>query len=143
LSPALLAVLLVAISTLLSTFLATNYPYEVLLGRGLLILSLTVIFIAGSTLAKAETDKPYLYVLSLSAIVLSVISFLQNVGWGPSHLLNMISGLNIPNNALFNVPVLHCAILSRSASLPILQPIIRNKSDTWRDLCCCDLGNSD
>src|SRR6185369_8177233 len=50
LSPALLAVLIFAISLLLSTFIATPYPYEVFFGRGLVILSLTVLFIAGSSL---------------------------------------------------------------------------------------------
>jgi tetratricopeptide (TPR) repeat protein len=103
LSPVELPVLGVLLALLLSTFIGTPYSYEVFLGRGLFLICLTLLFILGTTLGRAKDNENFVYVVSGSAILLSIVSFLQNVGYGPTRLLNLIPGFNIPNNALFNV----------------------------------------
>ena len=101
-SPLLIPVLAYAGTVLASTLIATSYPIEVLWGRGMLIIALTLIFILATTLIHAKTAL-YVRLLNIAGVVLSIVSLAQATGYGVTRLFNLIPGMNMPNSVLFNL----------------------------------------
>lgn len=63
-SPLLLPLLTYAGALLLSSFIATPYWYEAIMGKTLLIVSLTLLFLFATTMVKIKTARTFLFVLS-------------------------------------------------------------------------------
>ncbi len=102
-SPLTIPLLIYVGAFLLSSFLGTSYPYEAIMGRGLVVFGLAVIVLYIPSLLKAFNAKTYLYVLSGSGLVLSIVGVLEAVGFGLSNLLNLVLNIQLPTKGGFNL----------------------------------------
>lgn len=101
-SPITLPTLAFVGAFLVSTFVATPYAFEVVTGRGLVIFSLAAIVLFATTVQKEYSSKIYLWVLTASAGVLSIIATLEAFGFGLSNLLNWALKIQLPTKGGFN-----------------------------------------
>ncbi len=114
LSPFLLPLILFCVSVLLSSFLTGGLAIRHLLGIGGIYLAYIVIVIFGSSLLHKKAALKFLPVLSIPAILLSVMSFAELSQFGPSRALNMLLKTQFPNSLMFSVtgsPVITAQIL--------------------------------
>ena len=102
LTPFSVALLLVGVISLLSTFIASNNPVEALVGRGTLIPTLCVlVFSVMNTINNKKFIRYALYAFITSATVLSLVGIFQSLGYGPSHLFNQLMNTNFPHTLAF------------------------------------------
>lgn len=105
LSPASVPFLFFGISSAASTFFTNQYPVQALLGMGGIYLSTSIIVLLGGSLFSLSKKQAnhLINTLAICAGILSISQLLQLIGFGPSRLINQLTGLNLPNNLLFNL----------------------------------------
>ena len=102
-SPVSGSLVVFAIATLAATFFTAEYPVEGLLGMGGVFLATTVIALfGGSIMPKDVTDK-FLYTLTISSVALTVLTIMQQVGFGPAQILNKLFGFSLPTSLSFSI----------------------------------------
>ncbi len=103
---------LFSVSVLVSVFFTNQYPVQNLLGLGgFQLASLLVVFFGANVIAKeSQTNtvrqnraNQLIDTLLIAGGIIGLTSLLQLFGVGPTKLLNMIFGLNLPNTILFNI----------------------------------------
>jgi len=103
LNPLVLSSVFFALTIGASSFLSSKYPVENLLGfGGTLIASGIIALLAGSVLPK-RVAKPLLSTVAITGAVLTVLSGLQAVGFGPSVIINKLVGAELPGTLVFNL----------------------------------------
>lgn len=102
-SPNTLLLTLFGLSTLGSAFLTQSYPVENLLGFGSAYLGFVIIAIFAPSLIKKNKADTALGAITLAACIVSISSLLQLVGFGPSKLISLIAGIDLPHNLIFNI----------------------------------------
>lgn len=102
-SPLTLPLVLFGGITLVSSFVTNPFPTKSLLGMGGAYLALSVIGIFGGNLISQKKTHYFVEALGISGAILSITSFLQLLGWGPSQLINRFFIYNLPNNMLFSL----------------------------------------
>lgn len=102
-SPFVVSLFAFGVAILLSSFLSTRYPVKNLIGMGGMYLSVVTIAILGGSLLPKKKGLSFISALSLVGSVLSVTTFLQAVGFGPSTLINSVLPLQLPNDLTFNL----------------------------------------
>lgn len=103
LSPVTGVLFLFALSTIASTFFTSNYPVENLMGLGGIFISTSLIAIFGGSILPRDIATKFLYTLTVSSVVITVLSFMQMAGFGPAQLINSIMGITLPTSLAFNV----------------------------------------
>jgi tetratricopeptide (TPR) repeat protein len=103
LSPFTVPLLIYSLAIIASIFFTQTYPAEGLLGMGGFYLAGIILAIAGGSLMPTQKSKAFIKFFSLSAIILTISSILQLIGFGPSKIFNLIPGFNVPNNLVFNL----------------------------------------
>ncbi|MEA2056737.1 MAG: tetratricopeptide repeat protein [Patescibacteria group bacterium] len=103
LSPTTLPLFLFAASTLASILFTQNYPVENLLGVGGVYLGLSIIGLLAPSLTNKSSAKLFTKILTVTAVILSITSLLETVGWGPSSLLTKIVGIRIESSNGFSL----------------------------------------
>lgn len=102
-TPLILPLLLLGLSILASIFFTQPYPVEGLLGMGgVLLVSVLIPLLVGSLLPK-KGSAVLIYTLAISAILLTLFSALQLVGYGPAQFINQFFGTQLPTTLLFNL----------------------------------------
>lgn len=102
-SPLLPPTILFGFIVLISSLIAKPYPAEELLGYGgLWIASVITIVIGGSFLPKT-TGSVVTNVMGLLASLLTILSGIQLLGFGPAQLLNTVFSLSLPTNTQFTL----------------------------------------
>ncbi len=100
------------LSVLVSVFFTNQYPVQNLLGLGGFQLASTVLLFFGANLLAKENrvhiqrqalTNTFIDGLLVAGAIIGFTSLLQLFGVGPSRLLNVIFGLNLPNTVLFNL----------------------------------------
>jgi cytochrome c-type biogenesis protein CcmH/NrfG len=102
-SPLTLPLVLFGAATLASTLFTQNYPVENLLGYGGIYLCLAAIPLLGGALGEKRSVRWLVPTLAVSASILSITTLLQLLGYGPSHLVNMLTSFELEHNLLFNL----------------------------------------
>lgn len=103
-SPVNTSVIWFFLAVLLSSFTASRYPTAHLLGLGGLLLSSGFIAVFGSSLLpKKDFSQTVVGGVSIMAVLLSISTFLQLTGFGPSWLLSQATGIPLANNAVFSL----------------------------------------
>jgi tetratricopeptide (TPR) repeat protein len=102
-SPITLPLVLFGLAVAASTFFTENYPVQNLLGLGGVYLSSILLAVLGSSLIKKEKADWVIPTMVVSACVVSIASLLQLFGWGPTRLINLITGFEIEHNLIFNL----------------------------------------
>lgn len=98
------AVAAFGVAALASSLLASQYPVENLLGLGGAYVAVAVIAVLGSMLLRKKSNQDFQMAFNAMAIILTVLTVSQVLGFGPSRLVNALTpGLNLPNTGLFNV----------------------------------------
>ncbi len=103
LSPLTLPLVLFGLTSIASALLTQNYPVKNLLGIGGAYIGLSLIPLLGGALGDKKLTKWLVPTLSISAALLSISSLLQMVGYGPTQLINAVTGFNLEHNLLFNL----------------------------------------
>lgn len=103
LSPLTLPLVLFGLASIGSALLTQNYPAKNLLGVGSAYIGLALIPLLGGALGDKKLTKWLVPTLSVSAALLSVSGLLQMVGYGPTQLINAVTGFNLEHNLLFNL----------------------------------------
>jgi len=102
-SPLTLPLVLFGVVAIASTFFTNQYPVQAVLGMGGVFISTVLIAILGGTLMIRKKAEIFPKVLGISAAIVSISSFLQLAGWGPSKVINQVFGFSLPNNMVFNI----------------------------------------
>lgn len=102
-SPVTLPLIIFGAAVVASTFFTQNFPVENLLGMGGAYLSAVLIALFGSSLISKNKANWVLPTLVGSICVVSLASLLQLFGWGPTHLINAITGFEIEHTLIFNL----------------------------------------
>lgn len=102
-SPITLPLVIFGLTVSASTFLTQNYPVENLLGMGGVYLSAVVMALFGASLIKKDQAEKVLPVLIGSVCVVNLASLLELFGFGPSYLINAVSGFELEHNLIFNL----------------------------------------
>lgn len=102
-SPITLPLVLFGLAVAASTFFTQNYPVENLLGMGGVYLGSILIALFGSSLINQDKAKKILPVLVTSVCLVNFASLLQLFGYGPSHLINAVTGFTLDHSLVFNV----------------------------------------
>ena len=87
---------------LLSLFLASPYAYESLEGRGLLFASLVISTLLLPSLVKRVHTTVLLMCTSVSMLVATALSVLEQFGYGPTYILNTVLKLQLNTQTLFH-----------------------------------------
>ena len=101
-SPATLAVVAVAVAYLLSSFFATPYLDEALLGKSLLIFSLTVLFIFATSVGREMKARWFLVAATIGGLLASALTALEFAGFGLSKLMSFLLKLDIGGSNFFH-----------------------------------------
>lgn len=88
---------------LASSFLTNDYPVEHLLGLGGIYIAITLIVIFAPTILPRRSGQSFLTALGVTGALLTLLSALQLVGFGPAQVLNRMMVFEIPTDFLFNV----------------------------------------
>lgn len=91
------------LSSLFAAVFTTRYPVENLLGMGGAYISAVVVATLGASLIRKASASQFVNALTGTGVALAVITLLQTVGYGPSRLLNVVFGTDLPHTNLFNV----------------------------------------
>lgn len=102
-SPVSGAIVLFSVAVLASTFFTADYPVEGLLGLGGVLLSTSAIALFGGNILPKNISEKFLYMLTGSSAILTIVTILQMVGFGPAQLINKALGSSIPTSMAFNV----------------------------------------
>jgi tetratricopeptide (TPR) repeat protein len=102
-SPITLPLVIFGLAVAASTFFTQNYPTENLLGMGGVYLGAVVMALFGSSLINKDKADKVLPVLIASVCVVNLASLLQLFGYGPTHLINAITGFELEHNLVFNL----------------------------------------
>lgn len=89
--------------TILSSVLTSPYPNKSLVGFGGAFLALSFLGMFGGSLIPKKKASHFISALGLSGAILSITSFLQMIGLGPSRLLNQLFIYNLPNDTAFSL----------------------------------------
>jgi tetratricopeptide (TPR) repeat protein len=89
--------------TIISSVTMSAYPNKSLIGFGGAYLVLAFLGIFGGNLIQKKKTGHFVDILGLSGAILSIVSLLQMVGWGPSRLLNQLFIYNLPNTIAFSL----------------------------------------
>ncbi len=97
-----------SLMALLSSLLTQTYPVENLLGMGSIYLAFGLIALFGSSLLSQTVFKQNFFellikVLSIVAAILSISSLLELVGFGPSKLIQLLTGFELGSSLLINL----------------------------------------
>ncbi len=103
LSPLTLPLVLFGLTALGSALLTQNYPVSNLLGIGGAYIALALIPLLGGALGDKESTKWVVPTISISAAVLTLSSLLQLLGYGPTQLINAVTGFNLQHSLIFNL----------------------------------------
>ncbi|MGD9129704.1 MAG: tetratricopeptide repeat protein [Candidatus Woesebacteria bacterium] len=104
LSPVTVPLILFSLATAASTFLTQTYPVENLLGMGGIYIAFGIISLLGASLIKNKNiEDKFITTFNLSSVILTVSGLLQLIGFGPSKLISLITGFQLPNNLIFNL----------------------------------------
>lgn len=87
---------------LLSLFLASPYAYESLEGRGLMFASLVISTLLLPSLVKRVHTTALLMCASISMLVATALSVLEQFGYGPIYILNTVLKLQLNTQGLFH-----------------------------------------
>ncbi len=87
-----------------STLFNNPFPAQSLLAFGGVYITMALLVgLASCILEDKVREHSLVTALGISGAVLGVVSLLQMVGYGPSHLYNQLFSLNIPATAVFNL----------------------------------------
>ncbi len=103
LSPFLLPSLLLIGVVLVSSFLNSPYPITHLLGWGGVFITLFSILLFGSSLLSEKRNGIFLNLLLIPGLFLSLASFAELIGFGPSRIFNALLKAQFPSSPLFNL----------------------------------------
>lgn len=103
LNPLVVSTFFFSVAVAASTFFTNKYPVENLLSFGGIILASSFIALLGGSILPKRVASPLLSTAAITAAVLSLMSGLQLVGFGPANVLNMLFGAQIPTTLLFNL----------------------------------------
>lgn len=101
-SPVTLAVVAVAATYLLSSFFATPYLDEAILGKSLLIFSLTVLFIFATSVGREMKARWFLVSATVGGLLVSTLAALEFAGFGLSKFLAFLLKLDIGGSNFFH-----------------------------------------
>ena len=102
-APFLLPWFLFGLMYLVSTFLASPYPIESLLGLGGLMTGLVLLTVTISPLLSSASARQVAWAIGVAGAGLGVVAIAQSAGFGTSLILQKISGLEIANVPSFNL----------------------------------------
>ena len=91
------------IVTTATIFLTNSYPVDNLLGFGGIYLSLILIAGLGKKLVDKKFPQQFMTVLGISTALMSLLSILQFIGYGPSWIYNAVLKTSFPHNLLFSL----------------------------------------
>jgi len=100
-TPLLLPLMIFGGVTLASTLFTQPYPIEALLGMGGVYLASVLIAIFGGSLLPKKSDYALISGLAVAAVLVTILSIAQLVGFGPSHLLNSIFNIDLIHTLAF------------------------------------------
>ncbi len=103
LSPFVLPLLALAIVTLISLFASTQYPAAQLMGFGGLYVALAVLVILTTSIISQKQSKILIDALTIPALILSVATGAELLGWGPSRVINILLKTQFPNSPIFSL----------------------------------------
>lgn len=95
-SPFLLPVLLLLISSVASTLFTNTYPTTQLVGFGGAYIALALLALIAPTLLHSKQIQTFSLGVSIAGALVSVTSLLEVMGYGPSLLLSRVLGITIP-----------------------------------------------
>ena len=122
LSPFFAPVCVLAILSLVSVVLNNTYIVSSLVNYGGLFIALAILFVTGSSLLTQKESKVFVHALILPGLLLSVFTFAELLGWGPSRIFNGLLSTQFPNSPLFSVsgsPLIAAEFLFVLLSLPL------------------------
>ena len=102
-SPLMMPLTVFGLSTLFATFFSSRYPVENVLGMGGVLISFVLIALLGSILSKRVKADTFIQVLTAVGSLVAITTILQSVGFGPTRILNVMFGLDLPHTTLFNI----------------------------------------
>ncbi len=102
-SPITLPLVIFGLTVAASTFFTQYYPVENLLGLGGVYLGSILIALFGSSLIRKEKTNLVLPVLVASVCVVNLASLLQLFGYGPTQIINALTGFELEHNMVFNL----------------------------------------
>jgi len=102
-SPLVGSLSLFGLAILASSIFSAKYPVRNLLGMGGVYLAMVIMAILGGALLPKKKSGGLIHALNFSGILISLTTFLQAVGFGPSRILNSLLPLQIPNDMSFNL----------------------------------------
>lgn len=149
-TPVTIPLALFLVASLASSLFNHPYPQEHLLGLGGIYLSTVVIAVlGGSLLADDFSNQPHAKnssiksalnngvtaALAVGAGIVSIATLLELVGYGPTKLLNLMSGLNIQNTLLLNLagsPLAGSQLILVSLVATLKSVFDDKKLNTWQ-----------
>ncbi len=102
-APFLLPWFVFGLMYLVSTFLASPYPIESLLGMGGVMTGLMLLTITLSPLLTSHSANQISWTIGITGAGLGIMALAQAAGFGPSLVLQQISGLQIANTPGFSL----------------------------------------
>ncbi len=134
-SPLTLPLFIFAMAVLGSTFLTQNYPVKNLVGMGGAYLGFALLPLLGGALANKKLSRMMVPTVAIAGALLSLSSLLQMVGYGPTQLINAVTGFELPSSLLFNLSgsSLIATEFIALATLGVIIKIIKSKKITTLD----------
>lgn len=100
-TPLLTPLLVFGAVVLASTLFTQPYPIEALLGMGGVYLASVLIAIFGGSLLPKKSVNWLVGGIAVTGVVLTIVTIAQLLGFGPSHLLNAIFGIQLIHTLAF------------------------------------------
>lgn len=120
-TPFTLPVILLGLVFLVATFFGAGNRWEAILGRGSFFVAIAlIIFVVVNTVDAKRFVNHLFYTLISSATLLSLISILQAIGFGPAKLLNQLFSTQFPDTLAFTPAGSPLALLPFLSTMVIL-----------------------
>ncbi len=103
LNPLSISMLVFAISAGLSSFLASQYPVENLIGMGGVIIATSLVAVIGGVVLPKKNTEVVVNVLAITGTALTLSSALQLFNVGPANIINSLFAAELPTTLLFNL----------------------------------------
>ncbi len=103
LSPFVGPVTLLGISTIASIVMNRGYVVEHLIGFGGAYIALVLLTIFGSSIIQYKDSKHFLHLLAIPAVLLSLLTGAEMLGYGPSRIFNLLLKTQFPSSPIFSL----------------------------------------
>lgn len=121
LTPFTFPLILLGLVFLIATFFGAGSRWEALLGRGSFFAAISlIIFVVVNTVDPKRFLNHLFYTLIGSATILSLISVLQGIGFGPAAWINQLFSTQLPNTLAFTPAGSPLALLPFLSTMVIL-----------------------